>query len=85
MKNIPQPNDTPYEAGDLVQIHLGEDDADAEFHGLICVVIDHFRDDLDSETGRDLDAFSYSLRPVESGDPLPIEFRHRDLVPANSQ
>jgi len=61
MKNIPQPSDNPYEAGDLVRIHLGEDDADAEFHGLVCVVIDRFRDDLDSETGRDLDAFSYRL------------------------
>lgn len=85
MKNIPQPSDNPYEVGDLVQIYLGEDDADVEFHNLICVVINRFCDDLDSETGRDLDAFSYRLRPVEGSDPLPIEFRHRDLVPANSQ
>lgn len=82
MENIPQPSDSPYSVGDCVRIYIGADDPDSQYHGTVCEVAEILKDDLDAETGRDLDAHSYRVRDKESNTELPISFRHRDLVPA---
>jgi len=84
MRDIPQPSDEAYSVGDRVQIYLGMDDQDLRFHGIVCEVLGVLTDDLDSETGRSTDAYSYTLRDIESDEELSISFRHRDLVPVNN-
>lgn len=82
MTDVPQPAPEPYTVGDYVQIYLGPDDPDHRYHGTICEVTDVHTDNLDEETGRSFDAYSYMVQSQESGDELPITFRHQDLVPA---
>ena len=84
MKNIPQPSTAAYSVNDLVQIYLGADDPDIQYHGMMCEVTEVHTDDLDTETGRSTDAYSYTLRNLETEDELPISFRHHDLVPAEN-
>jgi hypothetical protein len=81
MQDIPQPADDPYSPGDRVKIYIGPEDPDSQYHGLVCEILEVLKDDLDTETGRDLDAYSYRVRNDESNTELPISFRHRDLVP----
>jgi len=81
MEDIPQPVPDPYESGDTVRVYLDPSDPDNRFHDVRCVVVAAFVDDLDSETGRELDRYSYRVRRVD-GDVLPVQFRHSDLVPA---
>jgi len=83
MEDIPQPKSEPYAPGDQVQIYLSEADPDATHHGTECVVIDRFEDELPEDSGRELDAYTYRLRPVNTDTPLPVEFRHFDLVPGS--
>jgi hypothetical protein len=64
-----------------VRIYLGPDDPDSRYHGEICEITEVMIDDLDSKTGRQLDAYSYTIQPVEKEKELPISFRHYDLVP----
>jgi hypothetical protein len=82
MKNIPQPADDPYSSGDQVRVYFSEDDPDAEYHALVCEVVDDTPDDLDRLSGRELDKHQYKIRHVDTGQILPIHFRHSDLVPA---
>lgn len=84
MADIPQPAKTTYSFGEVVQIYIGPDDPDAQYHGMVCKITDVMVDDLDTETGRDLDAYSYRLRAIETDKELPISFRHRDLVPISA-
>ena len=81
MKDIPQPSRDPYSVGDRVRIYIGSDDTDSRFHGIVCEIIEVLRDDLDAETGRSTDAYSYILQDIESNEELSISFRHQDLVP----
>ena len=81
MEDIPQPASDSYSVGDRVQIYTGSDDPDARYHGVVCEVVDVLTDDLDTETGRTTDAYSYSIQDMESGEELPVLFRHRDLIP----
>lgn len=57
MEDIPQPSDTPYEPGDRVRVYTAPDDPDSNHHNTVCEVVDVFNDDLDRDTGRDLDLF----------------------------
>ena len=82
MEDVPQPLSEPYSVGDRVQVYIGSDDPDAQYHGTVCEVIAAYRDDLSTETGRTTDAYSYGLEDVEIGEEIPISFRHSDLVPA---
>jgi len=66
---------------DAVRVYLGPDDPDSKYHGMDCEVTEVIIDDLDSQTGRPLDSYSYTVKSVEIGEELPIRFRHRDLVP----
>ncbi|WP_377071357.1 hypothetical protein [Natribaculum luteum] len=81
MSDIPQPATRPYSQGERVQIYLGPDDPDERYHNTRCEVTDIHTDDLDSDTGRELDAYSYSLRVLETDETLTLTFRHHDLVP----
>lgn len=81
MDEIPQPAPEPYSVGDRVRIYLGPDDVDSRFHGTVCEVSEVVTDGLGAETGRELDTYSYLLQSADSEEELPIEFRHRDLVP----
>jgi hypothetical protein len=83
VEDIPQPSSEPYSTGDRVEIYVGPDDEDARFHGTVCEVVEVHEDDLDAETGRATDAYSYSLMDVNSDEVLPISFRHHDLVPTD--
>lgn len=83
MENIPQPSKSPYKPGDKVRVYLGKDDIDSNYHGLLCVVLVDQPDELGEVTGRDIDDHHYSLRRVDTGEELPIDFRHADLVPAS--
>lgn len=81
MTDVPQPAPEPYTAGDHVQIYLRPDDTDHRYHGTVCEVTDVHTDDLDEETGRPFDAYSYTVQSTDSGDEPPLTFRHQDLVP----
>jgi hypothetical protein len=83
MENIPQPSNKPYAPGDRVRIYISDKDLDAQYHGLVCEVVEDNPDDLDELSGRKLDRHHYLLRQVETGDTLPLQFRHADLVPAS--
>lgn len=83
MEDIPQPSPEPYSVGDQVRIYVGPNDTDSRYHGIVCEISDIFTDALDSETGRRLDAYSYTLQRSDSGEELPITFRHHDLIPAH--
>jgi hypothetical protein len=80
MEDIPQPASDPYIVGDRVKIYIGFDDPDSRYHGVVCEIVSVLTDDLGTETGRNLDAYSYAVQKVECGEELPISFRHRDLV-----
>ena len=82
MQDIPQPADEPYTPGDRVRVYLGPDDPDERFHGVECVVTDRHTDNLDAETGRDLDRYTYRVRRVDNNDVVDVDFRHADLVPS---
>ena len=82
MDDVPQPASDSYSVGDRVQIYIDPDDPDVQYHGVVCEIIEILSDDLDAETGRATDAYSYVLRDVEANEVIPISFRHRDLVPA---
>ena len=83
MKDIPQPAPEPYLPGDQVRIYLDPADPDAHTHDTVCEITDVLTDDLDTETGRLTDAYSYRLRDLETDEKLPLTFRHQDLVPAD--
>ena len=76
MEDVPQPSSSPYCVNDDMSVYIGFDDPDGEYHGIRCEVVERFEDDLDRETERDLDRFSYVLRDIESGDILPVSLRH---------
>lgn len=80
MEDIPQPASDAYTVGDRVMIYIGSDDPDSRYHGTVCEVVSVITDDLGTETGRTIDAYSYTIQEVESGEDLPISFRHQDLV-----
>ncbi len=84
MEDIPNPATESYSVGDRVEIYLGKDDLDSRFHGLVCIVVDVTEDNLSAETGRELDAYSYTLKDAQTGEVLGVSFRHRDLVPAEN-
>jgi hypothetical protein len=83
MADVPQPASEPYSVGDRVRIYIGTEDVDNEYHGTVCEVSEVLTDSLDAETGRTLDAFSYTLQRMTDGQELPLAFRHRDLVPVD--
>jgi len=83
MEDIPQPASEPYTGGDRVRIYLRETDPDVAHHGTECIFVSRSEDGLAEESGRDLDAHTYRLRPVDADSPLSVEFRHFDLVPAS--
>lgn len=81
MENIPQPSTSPYEVGEQVRIYLSDDDIDAQYHGLVCEVVEDNPDDLDRVTGREIDSHLYRLRRLDTKEELSVTFRHADLVP----
>ena len=81
MEDIRQPAPEPYSAGDQVRIYLDPADPDAHTHGTVCEITDVVKDDLDTETGRPTDAYSYQLRDLKTDEKLPLAVRHQNLVP----
>lgn len=81
MEDIPQPSRDSYSVGEKVQVYISPIDLDSRFHGAVCEVVDVRVDDLDSETGRSTDAYSYTLQYADSENILPMSFRHQDLTP----
>lgn len=84
MEDVPQPADEPYEPGDKVRIYLSPNDPDSHHHGQVCKVKERLEDNLDEETGRELDKYIYRL-VTGSDNELPITPRHQDLVPHQSR
>lgn len=80
MEDIPQPSSEPYSTGDTVQIYLSDTDPDERYHGRVGVIVGVHTDNLDWHTDRELDKYSYTVRAVETGEELPVPFRHWDLV-----
>jgi len=83
MEDIPQPASDPYSVGERVQIYIGSDDPDSQYHGVVCEVVEILTDDLGKETGRGIDSHSYTLQNVETDEQIPVSFRQRDLIPVN--
>lgn len=81
MESIPQPGDSPYSVGTTAEIYIDPRDPDSQYHGMTVEVTDVHTDDLSEETGRGLDAYSYSVKDTVTGKSIPIQFRHSDLVP----
>ena len=77
----PQPASDPYSKGDQVTVYVGEHDTDVRYHGVRCVVTDRLEDDLNTETGRDCDQYLYRVKRHSTGEVLPVDFRHSDLIP----
>lgn len=71
----------PYSLDDEVRIYLEPTDPDAHTHGRVYEIIDILADDLDIQTDCSMDAYSYMLRELETGEALPLAFHHQDLVP----
>ena len=84
MEDVPQPLDEPYSIGDEVRVYLSSDDPDSQFNDLVCEVVEIHQDDLGEVVGRDLEAHHYQLKRKDSGEVLPLSFRHADLVPNNT-
>lgn len=84
MEDILQPAPDPYTPGDEVRIYLDPADPDAHAHGTVCEVVDVLADNLDIQTDCPTDAYSYRLKELETGETLPLAFRHQDLVPAEN-
>ena len=80
MEDVPQPVPESYSPGDQVQIYLDPTDPDAHTHSTVCEITDVLEDDLNTETGRSTDAYSYRLRDLETDEKLPLAVRHQDLV-----
>lgn len=80
MEDVPQPAPESYDIGDGVRVYLDPDDPDSQYHGVKGVVIDRFEDSLSEHTGREIDQYTYRVRKHDTGEILPVEFRHRDLV-----
>ena len=85
MEDIPQPAQDPLDIGDRVQIYVGVDDPDEEYHGMHAVIVERFEDDLGEETGRNLDRWNYRVKPIGGTEPIPITFRQRDLIPTREE
>lgn len=64
--------------------HSPYTDLDAHTHGTVYEITDVLTDDLDTETGRPTDAYSYRLQDLETDETLPMTVRHQDLVPAEN-
>jgi hypothetical protein len=68
---IPQLAPEPYAPGDQVRTYLDPAAPDAHTHGTVCELTDVLTDDLETETGRSIDAYSYRLRdPETDAEPL---------------
>lgn len=78
--NIPQPPPDPLSPGEHAEIYLGETDPDLEHHGTEVVVEERIEDELSAETGRSLDRFQYRVKNAATGEEIPVDFRHSDLV-----
>jgi hypothetical protein len=82
---------TPYEIGDRVRISLADEDAESQFEDRICRVVHRFTRDPETppqrEPGqeREMDRAAYRLEDAETGQTLPVVFRHRDLAPATDE
>lgn len=85
MEDIPQPSPDPYSPGDKVRIYVSENDPDARYNDTHCRVMDRCKDSLGEETGRSLDAYSYRLKAIDSGEVLDVQFRHSDVVPVDRE
>lgn len=75
---------SPYSAGDKVRIYLDPVDPGTHTHGTVCEVVDVLAADLDIQTDRPTDAYSYMLRKLETGETLPLAFRRPALAPAEN-
>jgi hypothetical protein len=79
---------TAHDIGDRVRVSLADDDAESRFEDRICRVVHRFTRDPETppqrepEQEREMDRAAYRLEDVETGQTLPVIFRHRDLVPA---
>lgn len=91
MTDTPQPPADPYDIDDRVRVQLTEADAESPFEGAVCRVVHVFVDEPGTETERDaegereMDRASYRLEDTESGEVLPVVFRHRDLRPVTEE
>ncbi|WP_227357311.1 hypothetical protein [Haladaptatus salinisoli] len=79
IEDVPQPASDPYQLGDDVQIYVSETDPDSEYHEKEGTITDVLQDNLEDETGRELDFYSYRIKT--NGEEKYVWFRHRDLVP----
>lgn len=80
MAHVPQPSPEPYESGDEVRIYVSEGDIDDQFQGLDCTVLERLEEDPNTESGGDLDRYSYRVENADTGEELPTVFDHSDLI-----
>jgi len=82
MNDDAQPADDPYAVGDRVRVRIADSDAESEFDGRLCRVEHAFTDGPDDPgDGREAARAAYRLSEADTGESLPVVFRHRDLVP----
>jgi hypothetical protein len=88
MTDTPTPPEEPYDVGDRVRVRLADEDAESPFEETVGRVVHVFADDsgpdpdpeTDPDPDRELARAAYRLEDAESGETLPVVFRHRDLV-----
>lgn len=74
------PREIGYSVGSLVEITINEADIDSEYNGQTCKILSNSPDDLHELTGDETDKHHYELQNVETGETLPLSFRHNDLT-----
>lgn len=80
MADVPQPSPEPHEPGDEVRVYVSEGESTDRFQGMVCTVTERLEDDPNTETGDELDRYSYRLERADTGEELSALFDHADLV-----
>ncbi|RBI59523.1 hypothetical protein DMJ13_23270 [halophilic archaeon] len=79
---MPQPASDSYREGDNARVCPSESDLDCEHHGKQGSISDIMQDSLGSETGHELDSYSYRIET--DGNEIDVWFRRCDLVPGST-
>lgn len=71
----------PYAIGTEVEITIPGVDIDSRFDGVECEITGRTTDDLHKLTLNERDKYHYDVQQLETGESLPLSFRHDDLTP----
>jgi hypothetical protein len=91
MTDTPNPSEEPYAVGDRVEVRLADDDAESPYEGTTGRIVHAFSaepgadGEPNRESEREVDRAAYRVEDAETGETLPVVFRHRDLLAAGGE